>query len=399
MSSWTCLSVPRIERAPLRWPTRAAGRGPARGRAIALLTALALAAPGAPVLAAPTPRRIFVAPPSFTGVTQAPPRDALTDALTEGLQRADLPISRVRACSDPPECYLPGARAAKIDYLVFAEITAQARDYAFKVALIEVASGRSTTIEDACSICGLEEAALVLEALGPRLRLLWETAEAEAAARRLRDAQEARTRAQEAALAAQPRLQVTSQPAGAILYVDDLEVGVTPLTLDVRAGAHSVRIELRRHVHERREVNLSPGTSLAVDVTLARADGRMPPTRRSRAMLAAGAALGGLGVVSLGVMAAGLGIGAKAERDGAAAADRLEAMGVTGLDLTDALAEYRDRGARANALAWTGGTAGAVLLIGGATLIGVSTTKIARRVAIAPIGGARVVGLGISGRF
>jgi hypothetical protein len=98
-------------------------------------------------------------------------------------------------------------------------------------------------------------------------------------------------------------------------------------------------------------------------------------------------------------MAYGLAAGASADREGERRVAELAAMGVAGLDRTDALADVRARGRRADAVAFAGGIAGGVLLVVGVALAVASTTPAVRRVALAPWGGRGSAGLTLVGRF
>lgn len=66
-------------------------------------------------------------------------------------------------------------------------------------------------------------------------------------------------------------LQVTSRPAGAQVFVDDLRVGVTPMSLaDVSAGAHRVRIELPGFRRWATTVNVESGARARIGASLER---------------------------------------------------------------------------------------------------------------------------------
>lgn len=130
-------------------------------------------------------------------------------------------------------------------------------------------------------------------------------------------------------------------------------------------------------------------SSTVTDLSISlRADGKLPPSARSRALLIGGSVLLGLGAGGLAIMGAGLGRGAAAERDGAS---------ITGLDRTDALADLRARGEQADTMAIVGAAVGGILLIAGVSLVAVSTNR-ARRLAVAPWGHLRGAGLSLTGR-
>lgn len=97
-----------------------------------------------------------------------------------------------------------------------------------------------------------------------------------------------------------PRLLVRSRPEGAEVWVDDRLVGHTPLRRNVDVGEHEIRVELRGHLAEQRQIRSVPGTSDTIDVTLV-ADHSDPPPRFpwlgvGAAALGTGPALIGAGV-------------------------------------------------------------------------------------------------------
>jgi hypothetical protein len=120
------------------------------------------------------------------------------------------------------------------------------------------------------------------------------------------------------------------------------------------------------------------------------------PAHPGRAALVAGAVLTGLGGGALGMMGAGLGIGAGANDIGDLDSDDLAAR------------EARfDRGRLGNALGIAGGVGGAVLLGAGVALLVVGlkqkrragTEAVPARARVWPLVSPRVAGLGLSGRF
>lgn len=361
-------------------------------RLLAWMSAVCVVA-GSPVVgaAAPADGQVLVVPPGLRGVVGAPAEASLGEALRVGMARAELPVlagaGEAAGCEDDACRVAAGARAGAA-YVVRLEVDAVDRDYNVRVALIDVASGDARRLADGCTICGLDDAVRLVESLGARLGPEWQAAREEAAARRTL----------EQSLQAQPRLRVTSRPAGAAVFVDGEKVGVTPTEHRVTAGRHVVEVRREHYVGERREVELVRGATGEIAVDL-RAAGKLPPTARSRAVTISGAVLLGVGGVGLGLMGVGLGRGAALEREGEDLAAKLEADGVGGLELTDALADTRARGARANTLAVVGGAVGGALVVTGAVLVALGTTNRMRRVAVAPWGGRGLAGLVFAGRF
>lgn len=63
---------------------------------------------------------------------------------------------------------------------------------------------------------------------------------------------------------------VTSTPSGALVFLDEKQVGQTPLTLDrIASGSHSLRLQAPQYAVERRNVSVADGQTANVAVTLA----------------------------------------------------------------------------------------------------------------------------------
>ena len=63
---------------------------------------------------------------------------------------------------------------------------------------------------------------------------------------------------------------VTSTPSGALVFLDEKQVGQTPLTLDrIASGSHSLRFQAPQYAVERRNVSIADGQTANVAVTLA----------------------------------------------------------------------------------------------------------------------------------
>lgn len=64
------------------------------------------------------------------------------------------------------------------------------------------------------------------------------------------------------------RVMVSSQPTGADIYVDEKFVGNTPSLIQLEAGSHSVRVELKGHRTWTRALNLTTGSKVSLQATL-----------------------------------------------------------------------------------------------------------------------------------
>ncbi|MCA9711452.1 MAG: hypothetical protein KDK70_36780 [Myxococcales bacterium] len=114
------------------------------------------------------------------------------------------------------------------------------------------------------------------------------------------------------------------------------------------------------------------------------------PTSSGRGLIIGGAVAAGLGVGGLALMAAGLGMGAKANDISDLAPDDI-----------DGRRDRFDRGRTGNALALAGGIAGGVLVVTGAVLLGLGVRKRQRggRTALVPTIVPQGSGLALRGRF
>lgn len=74
---------------------------------------------------------------------------------------------------------------------------------------------------------------------------------------------------------------VTSTPSGASVFLDEKQVGQTPLTLDrIASGSHSLRLQAPQYAVERRNVSVADGQTANVAVTLAVSWKSLPVGRR-----------------------------------------------------------------------------------------------------------------------
>lgn len=64
------------------------------------------------------------------------------------------------------------------------------------------------------------------------------------------------------------RLSIETDPSNATIYVDNSYVGRSPITIDLDAGRHTVKIEKAGYLTETRDVNLSAGTTSSLKVVM-----------------------------------------------------------------------------------------------------------------------------------
>jgi hypothetical protein len=113
------------------------------------------------------------------------------------------------------------------------------------------------TSDERCDLCGSAEAGTLVETQSALLR-----------------------RALEDIIQGPSRLVVDSQPAGALVLVDNQLIGTTPVDQPVLEGEHVVRVMLDGYVSDEREVKLQRGVRERLDLQLRRS----PRLARSRSI-------------------------------------------------------------------------------------------------------------------
>lgn len=64
------------------------------------------------------------------------------------------------------------------------------------------------------------------------------------------------------------KVMVSSEPSGADLYVDGNFMGNTPSQIQIAAGSHDVRVELRGHTPWSRAITLTAGSKVTIQAVL-----------------------------------------------------------------------------------------------------------------------------------
>jgi len=64
------------------------------------------------------------------------------------------------------------------------------------------------------------------------------------------------------------RLTVETEPTNASVFVDNVYVGRSPLSIDIDAGRHTIRVEKSGYITDSKDVNLAAGTSSSTKITL-----------------------------------------------------------------------------------------------------------------------------------
>jgi hypothetical protein len=359
MRSLVCTAVALA----LAAPAQAAAPPPASSSAPAsapppTTPASAPAPSSAPALssASASASRLAVLPIELTGATDEAAAAILREHLTRGLTHGAftlVPAAEVEAlCAAPGDC-APALRA-RATFALRAQVSVDDRDYLVRLELRATKDGSLVaSSEERCELCGIAEAGALVEAQSALLR------------RELEDV-----------IKGPPRLSVTTQPAGALVLVDDKLIGRSPVEQNVLAGEHVVRVLLDGYVADEREVKLAAGVREAVTVELR----REPKIARYRAVGWAGLATG------IPVAAAGVALLAL---DGRPARGRCEGVDRDPLGNCRFILDTDWGGAVALA-------AGAALITAGALLLARTRDRTRPRRVRAAIG---PTGVGLSGRF
>lgn len=233
------------------------------------------------------PNSVFRAPVSNEGtlesavVGQVQRRiDAQVDESTFELDTPDDP----NAC-DTSECWQERAAAAGAAYVLEVRIDSTQADQRLAVTISDIADGTEVaSLTQTCELCGRTE----LEDL---------TADMAAAA----------LRKLQSHAAVSSTLVIDSVPSGAAVSLDGVEVGTTPLDIEVRPGEHALELSAEGHAVFEQAVEVERGTRerLRLVMTPSTPVGATPsqdtlgPERRRGRVIASALLLGG-GVAGLG---------------------------------------------------------------------------------------------------
>lgn len=167
----------------------------------------------------------------------------LSESAIRGLSSADVDAALGEpwegSCADDA-CVREAMASTSAAVVVVLSIEQQDNVFRFDLDARNARTGqRLLSAEDSCEICGLEEVAELVE-----LR-------AAALASRLDPPDEGVVR-------------VVSDPAGAVVYVDDRSVGMTPMDVPLGPGAYAIRVEKPGFIEEGRSIEVEAGVDADV---------------------------------------------------------------------------------------------------------------------------------------
>ncbi|MCB9702292.1 MAG: PEGA domain-containing protein [Myxococcales bacterium] len=180
---------------------------------------------------------------------------AVLRALSDrGVRVTEPPESAPGPCTDDT-CASVLAREAGVDYVIGGQILMAERNYELTLELHEGGTGRLVATRQAsCPICSMPEveeaAAGVAAELVAELKPL-------------------------APPTPPPKLTITSEPSGAMVFVDGAIVGTTPFDQELDAGEHRVEIKKEGYVDQATTVTIDPESPPApLSIALVASSGR-----------------------------------------------------------------------------------------------------------------------------
>ena len=224
--------------------------------------------------------RLAVLPVEISGGEDASLGSRIRAHLQSGLARGAfalvdaVDVERLAPEGCDARCLAALGRATGATFALRARITVSERDYRIRLELMTIKDAAVVaTSEERCDVCGRDEMGTLVETQAALLR------------RKLEDL-----------IQGPPVLVLTSEPSGALVYIDDELVGQTPLERTSIAGAHVLRLALDGYAQEQRPLNLATGVRETLAVPLR----RLPGALRGRAL--------GWGSLGLGVPVAAAGL-------------------------------------------------------------------------------------------
>jgi hypothetical protein len=187
-------------------------------------------------------------PIAYEGVEDSQRAD-LDAAFAERIDGEGFSLERAESdlgCGDTACLQRAGAERGAT-HIVRAKLTGTDRDYEMTVEVIDVGAGTVAALDGFCDTCGASELREFVVDKAVRLH-------ATLRSQRLRPA----------------LLVIATQPAGALVYLDDEPIGRTPLEHQTIAGERRVKVVLDGHVTAQRAVSLVGGVEKRVELTLDR---------------------------------------------------------------------------------------------------------------------------------
>lgn len=259
-------------------------------RGLARIVAASLLATPLPALAKPPP--VGVAPIDAGGeaVVAAEDQSLWQQALTKGVTSTKVNVVLLdQRCGDA-ECFAALATAKKIRRIVELEIAVLTNDYKITVSVMDEQGRQLDTREAHCEICTAQDVAARITETTAELGPHFVTAEAPEVPK---------------AVAA---VSISSDPPGATVFIDDEDLGTTPLEAELDPGEHALKIAQDGFVAHEETFSARGGAHATFSVSLTPEDAGAPrgkpAPRRKPWMWTTGLVLGAGGLAAAGAGAA-----------------------------------------------------------------------------------------------
>ena len=209
-----------------------------------LIPAIAATVWSVPAVAAPA--RVLTSPVEIDGELGAQWRAELDDSVANGLRRGNFEVvTEAVSCTDA-SCWSKAAARVGAAYVLRTEVTVGDRSYAVRVELLDGKTGERVALgEDACDVCGVDTARAIVADQAATMRT------------KLDDL-----------VSGPPMVVIDSSPSEAIAKIDGETVGQTPVTRELSAGKHVVRLEKEGYVAVEREFLAVAGVQESMSLNL-----------------------------------------------------------------------------------------------------------------------------------
>ncbi len=233
------------------------------------------------------PGSVFRAPVSNEGTLERATVQRVQDRVDARVGESTFALSTPEdpARCDSASCWQEHASAAGAGYLLDVQIDSTQADQRIDVAVTDLSDGTEVVkLSETCELCGRTE----LEDLAA-------------------DATAAALRKLQSYAAVSSTVVIDSVPQGARVALDGVELGTTPLEVEVAAGEHVVELSAEGHAPFEQPVNVARGTRERLRLVMTKEAAPPPPLDTSPAR-SRGRVVGSSVLVSSGVAAVGAGV-------------------------------------------------------------------------------------------
>ena len=156
---------------------------------------------------------------------------ALDEGIADGLARGSFRVVATDSTCTERSCFVELAAEVEASYLLRTVVTAEDRNYAVAITLIDGVTGEVTAeASGGCEVCGMQEVRTIVadQAAGLRKKI-------------------------DALGAGPPLVAIETVPEGAVARIDGEPVGVTPVRYETTEGEHLARVEKDGYVAVERQ--------------------------------------------------------------------------------------------------------------------------------------------------